>query len=95
MLVHVYSSLIGDKVKRNPGDRWMISGPRDYVPPIEVTIIESRYHAILVVLLVSLFCCRKAVALNKNEGIYVRDTRNGQVGCTLFASLFNIGVLLM
>jgi len=41
--------LIGDKVKRNPGDRWMISGPRDYVPPIEVTIIESRYYVIILV----------------------------------------------
>ncbi|XP_065921043.1 major vault protein-like [Dysidea avara] len=62
----------GDKVKRNPGDRWMISGPRDYVPPIEVNIIESR----------------KAVALNKNEGIYVRDIRNGQVRAVMGPILY-------
>lgn len=27
---------------RKPGDRWMIYGPCDYVPPVEVLIIEKR-----------------------------------------------------
>lgn len=42
-ILHISSLLVGDKIKRNPGDRWMINGPTDYVPPIEVSILESRY----------------------------------------------------
>ena len=49
--------------KRKPGDRWMIRGPTDYVPPVEVEIVASR----------------KAVPLDDNEGIYVRDVRTGKV----------------
>jgi major vault protein len=50
-------------VKRAPGDRWMIYGPRDYVPPVEVEIIEKR----------------RAIPLDANEGIYVRDMKTGRV----------------
>ena len=28
--------------KRVPGDRWMVYGPRDYVPPVEVEVVEKR-----------------------------------------------------
>jgi len=52
-----------ETVYRNPGDRWMVYGPRDYIPPVEVQIIETR----------------KAIPLDSNEGIYVRDTKSGQV----------------
>eukprot|EP01121_Diplochlamys_sp_Union-15-3_P020578 TRINITY_DN804_c1_g2_i1.p1 TRINITY_DN804_c1_g2~~TRINITY_DN804_c1_g2_i1.p1 ORF type:complete len:863 (-),score=241.09 TRINITY_DN804_c1_g2_i1:5-2521(-) len=52
----------GDK-SRSPGDRWMIYGPSDYVPPVEVEILEKR----------------KAIALDENEGIYVRDLKTGRV----------------
>ncbi|CAG9326425.1 unnamed protein product [Blepharisma stoltei] len=45
------------------GERWMIYGPRDYIPPIEVEVLERR----------------KAIPLDKNEGIYVRDNRTGEV----------------
>jgi major vault protein len=48
---------------RKPGDRWMIYGPRDYVPPVEVEIIEKR----------------TSIALDENEGIYVRDITSGKV----------------
>jgi major vault protein len=47
----------------NPGDRWMIYGPRDYVPPVEVEIVEKR----------------RAIPLDANEGIYVRDMKTGRV----------------
>jgi len=46
-----------------PGDRWMILGPCEYVPPVEVEIIDRR----------------KAIPLDENEGVYVRDTRSGKV----------------
>jgi len=48
---------------RNPGDRWMIRGPVEYTPPVEVEVLSRR----------------RAVPLDENEGIYVRDIRNGKV----------------
>jgi len=48
---------------RKPGDRWMIYGPTDYVPPVTVDIVEKR----------------KAIPLDKNEGVYVRDVKTGRV----------------
>jgi len=58
------------KVKRAPGDRWMIRGPGEYVPPVEVEVSTFR----------------KAIPLDANEGIYVRNIKTGQVraviGCT-------------
>jgi major vault protein len=50
-------------VKRNPGDRWMIYGPCDYVPPTEIIIVERRSR----------------IPLDENEGIYVRDIKKGSV----------------
>ena len=47
---------------RKPGDRWMIVGPCDYVPPIEVDVLETR----------------RTIPLDENEGIYVRDLNTGQ-----------------
>lgn len=59
-----------DKDKRAPGDRWMIRGPREYVPPVEVEVSNFR----------------KAIPLDANEGVYVRNIKTGQVraviGCT-------------
>ncbi|XP_071789878.1 major vault protein-like [Asterias amurensis] len=48
---------------RKPGDKWMIRGPKEYVPPVEVEVIAQR--------------C--AIPLDENEGIYVRDTKTGKV----------------
>ena len=42
-------------MKRNPGDRWMINGPTDYVPPIEVSILESRSLPYLVLIAYSTY----------------------------------------
>ncbi|EDO36139.1 predicted protein [Nematostella vectensis] len=53
----------GKKVLRNPGDRWMIRGPREYIPPVEVDVTDRR----------------KAMPLDENEGIYVRDIKTGKV----------------
>jgi len=41
----------------------MIYGPTDYVPPVEVEIVEKR----------------RAIPLDENEGIYVRDITTGRV----------------
>jgi major vault protein len=50
-------------IKRLPGDRWIIQGPTDYVPQIEVKVLQKR----------------KAIPLDKNEGIYIRDMKSGKV----------------
>jgi major vault protein len=52
----------GDTV-RLPGSKWLVQGPCEYVPPVEVEVITKR----------------KAIALDKNEGIYVRDLQTGKV----------------
>ncbi|XP_053550670.1 major vault protein [Bombina bombina] len=53
----------GNEVERKPGDRWMIRGPAEYVPPVEVEVVVLR----------------KAIPLDENEGIYVRDIKTGKV----------------
>uniref|UniRef100_A0A8C9W6X7 Major vault protein n=1 Tax=Scleropages formosus TaxID=113540 RepID=A0A8C9W6X7_SCLFO len=46
-----------------PGDRWMLRGPVEYVPPVTVEVLVRR----------------NAIPLDENEGIYVRDMRTGKV----------------
>ena len=41
----------------------MIKGPCEYVPPVEVQPV--KYH--------------RAIPLDRNEGIYVRDTKTGAI----------------
>jgi major vault protein len=41
----------------------MIKGPTDYVPPVEVEVVTRR----------------KAIPLDENEGIYVRDVKTGKI----------------
>jgi len=63
-LLLVAKEAFEDKIgKHKPGDRWMVYGPNDYVPPIEVDVLERR----------------KAIPLDENEGIYVRDIKSGKV----------------
>uniref|UniRef100_A0A0B7A6U1 Major vault protein n=3 Tax=Arion vulgaris TaxID=1028688 RepID=A0A0B7A6U1_9EUPU len=50
-------------VTHSPGDRWMIRGPTEYVPPVEVDVVTKR----------------QAIPLDENEGIYVRDIKTGKV----------------
>ncbi|CAD8175425.1 unnamed protein product [Paramecium pentaurelia] len=51
------------EVEYEPGNKWMIHGPCIYTPPIVVEVVEKR----------------ERIPLDKNEGVYVRDTRTGQV----------------
>ena len=43
----------------------MIRGPVEFTPPVQVEVLSQR----------------RAVPLDENEGIYVRDIRSGKVGC--------------
>ncbi|XP_051797385.1 LOW QUALITY PROTEIN: major vault protein [Acanthochromis polyacanthus] len=50
-------------ILRRPGDRWMLRGPIEYVPPAAVEVVLRR----------------QAIPLDENEGIYVRDIKTGKV----------------
>lgn len=62
--VEVFNEVEGDNViERKPGDLWMIKGPRDYIPNVEVEILEGR----------------KSIPLDKNEGLYIRNLQTGEL----------------
>ena len=52
-----------DYEDKKAGDRWMIKGPCEFIPPLELEILETR----------------RAIPLDDNEGIYVRDISNGEI----------------
>ncbi|KAF6729026.1 Major vault protein [Oryzias melastigma] len=52
-----------NSIARRPGDRWMLRGPIEYVPPINVEVMLKQH----------------AIPLDENEGIYVRDMKTGKV----------------
>jgi len=70
LILKATEEFMDGETKREPGDRWMIRGPREYVPPVEVEVTAFR----------------KAMPLDLNEGVYVRNIKTGQVraviGCT-------------
>lgn len=45
------------------GTKWMIHGPCRFIPPVEVNILETR----------------KIIPLDKNEGIYIRNIKDGKI----------------
>ena len=63
LILKTTEEFMDGKDKRAPGDRWMIRGPREYVPPVEVEVVSQR----------------KAIPLDANEGVYVRNIKTGQV----------------
>jgi len=54
---------IQDTEGHSAGQRWMLSGPCDYLPPVAVRVIEKRNR----------------IALDENEGIYVRNISTGEI----------------
>jgi len=63
LLLRAREEFMDGNTKRAPGDRWMIYGPTDYIPVVEVEILEKR----------------KAIPLDVNEGVYIRDMKTGRV----------------
>jgi major vault protein len=64
LLLKAKQTFVDNQGKKHvAGDRWMIYGPIDFVPPIEVEIVEVR----------------KSIPLDQNEGVYVRDIKTGAV----------------
>lgn len=70
LLLRAREAVLDGKEERKPGDRWMIEGPCEYVPPVEVEIVEKR----------------RAIPLDVTEGIYVRDIRSGKVRAQIGSS---------
>ncbi|XP_071485231.1 major vault protein-like [Diadema antillarum] len=66
------NSLPGGKT-RKPGDRWMIRGPKSYIPPVQVKEVDQGDYQVI----------RKAIPLGENEGIYVRNLQTGDVNMVL------------
>jgi major vault protein len=63
LLLRAREEYVEGAERHAPGDRWMVKGPTDYIPPIQVEVLETR----------------KKIPLDRNEGIYVRDIRTGAV----------------
>ena len=63
LIIRCLEAYSDNGTNRVPGDRWMIKGPTDYVPSVFVEVASRR----------------KAVPLDENEGIYVRDIKSGKV----------------
>merc|ERR1712137_675837 len=63
LLLRAKEEFVEEDTQRKPGDKWMIKGPCDYIPPIHVEILETR----------------RVIPLDENEGIYVRDLNTGKV----------------
>lgn len=63
LLLKAIDAFTDGKSARKPGERWMINGPAEYIPPVQVQVVERR----------------KAIALDENEGVYVRDETTGEV----------------
>jgi major vault protein len=63
LLLRAVEKFNDGRTERLPGSRWMITGPAEYIPPVEVQVVERR----------------KTIALDENEGVYVRDETTGAV----------------
>ncbi len=63
LLLQAREDFTDDKLFRPSGAKWVIKGPREYVPPVEVDILEER----------------QSIPLDENEGIYVRNIKTGEV----------------
>lgn len=51
------------KLKYNPGEKFIVRGPREFVIPLELKLIKER----------------KAYPLNEHEGIYIRNISTGEI----------------
>jgi len=63
LLLKAKESFVEGNEKRKAGDVWLIKGPCDYLPPVEVEVLKQR----------------KIIPLDEGEGIYIRDLETGKV----------------
>jgi len=63
LILRAKETFTEDDTVRKPGDRWMIRGPVEYVPSVEIEVVTKR----------------SAIPLDDNEGIYIRNIKTGNV----------------
>merc|ERR1711968_240406 len=63
LLLQASEAFMDGEIQRQPGDKWLVVGPRDFEPNVSVTCLERR----------------SAIPLASTEGVYVRDNRTGDV----------------
>jgi major vault protein len=63
LLLRAYQVYKDEGKEYQPGQVWMKQGPCDFIPVVEVEVVERR----------------KSFPLDQNEGIYVRDKKSGVV----------------
>lgn len=63
LLVQAREDVKEDEEVKLSGMKWVVRGPREYIPQAEVTILEER----------------ESIPLDENEGIYVRNIKTGEV----------------
>lgn len=63
LLLQANEPYLDGDVHRQPGDKWLIKGPCEFIKPLQLQILEER----------------KALPLDENEGIYVRDRNTGEI----------------
>ena len=63
LLLKAKTSLKDGEIERKAGEIWMIRGPRNFIPTVDIEILEKR----------------SALPLGDNEGVYVRSKKTGEV----------------
>ena len=63
LLIQAIENIKDGEETKVSGSKWVIRGPREYIPPAEVEVLEER----------------ESIPLDENEGIYVRNIKTGQV----------------
>ena len=63
LLLQASEAFVDGEIQRQPGDKWLVVGPRDFEPCVSITCLERR----------------SAIPLASTEGVYVRDNRTGDV----------------
>ena len=58
-----YDFVDNEGTNRKAGELWTVGGPCSYIPSVEVKVVTTR----------------KAIPLDENEGIYVRDIHSGKI----------------
>jgi len=63
LLLQARENITEDGETKQSGMKWVVKGPREYIPQAEVVILEER----------------ESIPLDENEGIYVRNIKTGEV----------------
>ena len=63
LLLKAKEGFVEGNEKHKAGDVWLIKGPCDYLPPVEVEVLKQR----------------KIIPLDEGEGVYIRDMETGKV----------------